>query len=96
MAGHENDVQVAAYYNWLNRGKPIGSAQRDWFDAKCQIEETITHRAAEIPNSPPVGTLIVPPQILRDLHQFGKQTKIQTTIRRRGRPRKTAEAPPVQ
>jgi len=29
----QEDHERAAYFNWLNRGAPIGDDQRDWFDA---------------------------------------------------------------
>ena len=33
-ASSSKDVEVAAYYNWINRGCPHGDDQKDWFEAQ--------------------------------------------------------------
>lgn len=34
----ENEIAVAAYYLWENRGCPIGSDQDDWFRAEEELK----------------------------------------------------------
>jgi len=31
----QTDHESSAYFNWLNRGAPIGDDQRDWFDTSA-------------------------------------------------------------
>jgi hypothetical protein len=33
----KKDIQVAAYYNWIKRGKPLWNPQTDWIAAEKQI-----------------------------------------------------------
>jgi hypothetical protein len=34
LARDENEVARTAYYRWLDRGCPEGSADEDWFEAE--------------------------------------------------------------
>jgi hypothetical protein len=33
----KKDIELAAYYNWLKRGKPMWDPQADWFTAEKQV-----------------------------------------------------------
>jgi hypothetical protein len=33
----ETEVAVRAYTKWLERGRPVGDGQRDWFDAQDEL-----------------------------------------------------------
>jgi hypothetical protein len=37
--GQQQDIQVAAYYLWQQRGCPFGTPQVDWFRAEAQFRE---------------------------------------------------------
>ena len=35
----QEDIEVAAYHNWIKRGRPIGDDQKDWFEARKILEK---------------------------------------------------------
>ncbi len=49
----ENDVRLAAYYNWLNSGRPEGAALDNWVSARRQLEgDAGAPRKEEAPKKP--------------------------------------------
>jgi hypothetical protein len=48
---HQKDIQEAAYYKWLNRGRTGGSPDTDWIEAELEFETNLYSDDDEVERS---------------------------------------------
>jgi hypothetical protein len=48
---HQQDIEEAAYYKWLNRGRVGGSPQDDWIEAELEFQTNLYSDDDEVERS---------------------------------------------
>jgi hypothetical protein len=48
---HQQDIEEAAYYKWLNRGRAGGDPQTDWIEAELEFQTNLYSDDDEVERS---------------------------------------------
>jgi hypothetical protein len=48
---HQQDIEKAAYYKWLNRGRAGGSPQEDWIEAELEFQTNLYSQDDDVERS---------------------------------------------
>jgi len=52
----ENEIATVAYRLWLERGRPDGSDQEDWFRAEAMLKNALVMKGEDLPSHPSISS----------------------------------------